>query len=87
VLGEDRSGGASRVVAVDGRSSSGKSTLAALLRSFEVNSCVVHTDDIAWWHSRFGWVDLLVKGSSSRSEPALLSRTDLRCGMSETGPE
>jgi hypothetical protein len=23
---------------------------------------VVHTDDIAWWHSRFGWDDLLVDG-------------------------
>jgi hypothetical protein len=21
---------------------------------------VVHTDDIAWWHSRFGWADLLI---------------------------
>jgi hypothetical protein len=23
---------------------------------------VVHTDDIAWWHSRFGWADLLIDG-------------------------
>jgi hypothetical protein len=23
---------------------------------------VVHTDDIAWWHSRFGWADLLIEG-------------------------
>jgi hypothetical protein len=22
----------------------------------------VHTDDIAWWHSRFGWADLLIGG-------------------------
>jgi hypothetical protein len=23
-------------------------------------SAVVHTDDIAWWHSRFGWAELLI---------------------------
>jgi hypothetical protein len=22
----------------------------------------VHTDDIAWWHSRFSWADLLIGG-------------------------
>lgn len=25
-------------------------------------SVVVHIDDVAWWHSRFGWADLLVWG-------------------------
>jgi hypothetical protein len=25
-------------------------------------SVVVHTDDLAWWHSRFGWTDLLIEG-------------------------
>ena len=25
-------------------------------------SAVVHTDDIAWRHSRFGWADLLIEG-------------------------
>jgi len=25
-------------------------------------TAVVHTDDIAWWHSRFGWADLLIGG-------------------------
>jgi hypothetical protein len=24
-------------------------------------TAVVHTDDIAWWHSRFGWVDLALR--------------------------
>ena len=23
-------------------------------------SAVVHADDIAWWHSRFGWAGLLI---------------------------
>jgi hypothetical protein len=50
------------VLAVDGRSSSGKTTLAARLRDVVSGSAVVHTDDIAWWHSRFGWADLLIDG-------------------------
>jgi hypothetical protein len=50
------------VLAVDGRSSSGKTTLAARLRDAVAGSAVVHTDDIAWWHSRFGWADLLAGG-------------------------
>ena len=50
------------VLAVDGRSSSGKTTLAARLQDEVAGSVVVHTDDIAWWHSRFGWADLLIDG-------------------------
>jgi hypothetical protein len=50
------------VLAVDGRSSSGKTTLAARMRETVAGSAVVHTDDIALWHSRFGWADLLVEG-------------------------
>lgn len=53
---------ARRVLAVDGRSSSGKTTLASRLADVAVRSTVVHTDDIAWWHSRFGWSDLLTQG-------------------------
>ena len=33
---------------------------------------VVHTDDIAWWHSRFGWHDLMIDGVLER----------LHCGQS-----
>jgi hypothetical protein len=50
------------VLAVDGRSSSGKTTPAARLQDVVAGSAVVHTDDIAWWHSRFGWADLLIEG-------------------------
>ena len=50
------------VLAVDGCSSSGKTTLAARLEDAITAAGVVHTDDIAWWHSRFGWADLLMEG-------------------------
>jgi hypothetical protein len=50
------------IVAIDGRSSNGKTTFAARLAAACPSSAVVHTDDVAWWHSRFGWDDLLVEG-------------------------
>ena len=50
------------VLAVDGRSNSGKTTLAARIGEAVPGSAVVHTDDIAWAHSRFGWADLLIEG-------------------------
>ena len=50
------------VLAVDGRSNSGKTTLAARIGRAVPGSAVVHTDDIAWAHSRFGWADLLIEG-------------------------
>ena len=46
------------VIAIDGRSSSGKTTLAARFAGGVPGTAIVHTDDIAWWHSRFGWTDL-----------------------------
>ena len=55
-------GGRGVALAVDGRSSSGKTALAARLHDAVAGSAVVHTDDIAWWHSRFGWADLLING-------------------------
>ena len=51
-----------RVVAVDGRSAGGKSTVAARLHAAVPRSAVVHTDDVAWNHSFFGWADLLRTG-------------------------
>lgn len=50
------------VLAVDGRSASGKTTLAARLADAVPGTTVVHTDDIAWHHSVFDWVDLMVEG-------------------------
>jgi hypothetical protein len=50
------------ILAVDGRSNAGKTTLAARIREAVPGSAVVHTDDIAWEHSRFGWSDLLADG-------------------------
>ena len=50
------------ILAVDGRSNSGKTTLAARIGDAVAGSAVVHTDDIAWGHSRFGWADLLIDG-------------------------
>lgn len=61
--------GRTRVVAVDGGSAAGKSTFAARLASAldgieEANRrvSVVHTDDVAWHESFFGWWPLLVSG-------------------------
>ncbi len=54
--------GRPRVVAVDGRSAGGKTTLARRLSEAVPSSAVVHTDDVAWWHSFFDWQDLLAEG-------------------------
>jgi hypothetical protein len=48
------------IVAVDGRSGAGKSSIAQVLVEQVPASAVVHTDDIAWYESSFGWDDVLV---------------------------
>jgi len=50
------------VVAVDGRSASGKSTFAAGLVVAVPHAHLVHTDDVAWWHSFFDWAELMRSG-------------------------
>jgi hypothetical protein len=50
------------VLAVDGRSNNGKTSLAMRISQVVPGAVVIHTDDIAWAHSRFGWADLLVDG-------------------------
>ena len=74
------------VLAVDGRSSSGKSTLASRLADAVAGSAVVHTDDVAWQHSRFGWTDLLT-GSiliPARAGQPVMFRPRRRGGTSMT---
>jgi hypothetical protein len=51
-----------RIIAVDGRGGSGKSALAERLRGAMAGAAVVHSDDVAWAHSRFGWDDLMIDG-------------------------
>ena len=55
-------GGPPRVVAVDGHGGSGKTALAERLHRLTPGSAIVHTDDVAWCHSRFGWDDLMIDG-------------------------
>lgn len=50
------------VIAVDGRSASGKTTLAEALSGHVPGSVVVHTDDVAWHHSFFDWGELMREG-------------------------
>jgi hypothetical protein len=57
-----RPDGLPRIVAIDGRSSSGKTTLAGRITAAVPAAVAVHTDDIAWAHSRFGWADPLIDG-------------------------
>lgn len=47
------------IVAIDGRSASGKSTLAERLTRLTRRSAIVHTDDIAWNEPLFAWGTLL----------------------------
>jgi hypothetical protein len=51
-----------RVLAVDGHSASGKTTLADRLAAGVPGGAVLHTDDVAWHHSVFDWDELLVQG-------------------------
>ena len=59
---DQSSSGRPAVLAIDGRSNNGKTTLAAQISELVPGSVVIHTDDIAWEHSRFGWADLLIDG-------------------------
>ncbi len=54
--------GRPRIIAVDGRGGGGKTALAERLRRALRPAAVVHSDDVAWAHSRFGWADLMITG-------------------------
>ena len=58
-LREHRQDGQILIVGIDGRSGSGKTTVAARLMKVDPSVAVVHTDDIAWHHSFFDWTPLL----------------------------
>ena len=62
LVAQKRPRGRPFLLAVDGRSSNGKSNFAGRIALALPGTSVVHTDDIAWWHSRFGWDDLLISG-------------------------
>ena len=51
-----------KLIALDGHSSSGKTTLSGRLARELAHSAVLHSDDIAWHHSLFDWRELLVEG-------------------------
>ena len=65
-LARSRRGRRPAVVAVDGRSAGGKSTLTHRLREAStvmgLTATVVHTDDVAWHESFFGWASLMTDG-------------------------
>ena len=50
------------LLAVDGRSGSGKTTVAARILDRVPGAAVVHTDDVAWYHAMFDWSELIAEG-------------------------
>jgi uridine kinase len=48
-----------QVIAIDGRSGGGKTTLANAL-AVALGATVLHTDDFAWWHSLFDWPQMII---------------------------
>jgi hypothetical protein len=54
--------GRPRVLAVDGRSGGGKTTIARRLAAAVPGATVLHTDDVAWYHAFFDWADLMRDG-------------------------
>ncbi|MHA6629943.1 uridine kinase family protein [Pseudonocardia sichuanensis] len=54
--------GRPRVLAVDGRSGGGKTTVAHRLAAAVAGATVLHTDDVAWYHAFFDWAELIRDG-------------------------
>jgi uridine kinase len=54
--------GRPRIVAVDGRGGGGKTSLSERLARVLPDTAVVHSDDVAWFHSVFDWDDLMIEG-------------------------
>lgn len=60
------------VIAVDGRGGGGKTTLAETVAAVVPGAVVVHTDDVSWHESFFGWAELMADGvlaPAGRGEP------------------
>jgi hypothetical protein len=77
------------VIGIDGHSGSGKTTLANGLAALDRGTAVVHTDDLAWHHSFFGWADLLSITSSRRCMRAAFRFAVVRppgCSVAEHRP-
>src|SRR5262245_54111392 len=71
--GERAPAGRPWILAVDGRSGSGKTTVAGRIRDQVAASALVHADDVAWNQAMFDWADLLARGvlePARRGEPA-----------------
>lgn len=58
ILAQPARHGRTRIVAVDGGSAAGKTTIATRLAA-ALDASLVHTDDVAWWESFFDWWPLL----------------------------
>ncbi len=54
--------GRPRLLAVDGRSGGGKTTIAHRLAAAVAGATVLHTDDVAWYQAFFDWADLMRDG-------------------------
>lgn len=69
-----------RVIAVDGRSGGGKTTLASRLVDHLPGAALVHTDDLAWWEPMFAWAPRMlelvaaVRGGATSYRPPQWSR-------------
>jgi hypothetical protein len=62
ILGAPGPRSAPLLVAVDGRSGGGKTTVTGQIVGRVPGAAVVHTDDIAWYHAMFDWSALMIDG-------------------------
>jgi hypothetical protein len=62
ILGAPDPRSAPLLVAVDGRSGGGKTTVTGRIVGRVPGAAVVHTDDIAWYHAMFDWSALMTDG-------------------------
>ena len=62
ILGAPGPRSAPLLLAVDGRSGGGKTTVTGQIVGRVPGAAVVHTDDIAWYHAMFDWSALMIDG-------------------------